>query len=108
MDFIHALQAVDPVCITFVVALIPPIYEAPFSQRVTDAGLIQCLGALRDVLSQGQGADKHLPPLIKRAEEIHGKNDLSLYTESTCGHFHWLFFELITLFEHILRLISEK
>lgn len=106
VEFIHALRAVDPVSVKFVAALIPPVDQATSSQRVTDADLIECLGTLSDVLRQG--ADEHLPPLIKRAKEIHGEKDLSLYTESTCGHFHWLFIELITLFERVLDLMSEK
>jgi len=74
----------------------PPLIKPLSSQQVTDADLIECLSALSDVLHQG--ADKHLPPLIKQVKEIHRKKDLSLYTKSTCGHFHWLFVELITLF----------
>jgi len=106
MEFIHALWTVDPASVKFIVVLIPPIDQATFSQRVTDADLIECLGALSDVLHQG--ADKHLPLLIKQVKEIHGKKDLSLYTKSTCGHFHWLFVELITLFKHVLGLMSQR
>ena len=105
VEFIRALQAMDPVSVKFVAALIPPVDQATFSRQVTDEDLIECLDALNNTL---RGADEHLPPLMKRAEEIRGKKDLSLYTESTCGHFHWLFIELIARFAHVLGRISES
>jgi hypothetical protein len=105
MDFIHALRAVDPVSIKFDAVLIPPVDQATSSHPLTDADLIECLGALSNVLRQG--ADEHLPPLIKQAKEIRTNKNLSLYTESTCGHFHWLFNELITRFEYVLGLMSK-